>query len=80
MIEVFTLVKDVELGEDTDYVSLLFDAEDGEDSIIVAALKKLSGLELGGVRAPLLNLANGDEAVVEKTVALVEAAVANWIK
>lgn len=48
LIEVFTLVKDVELGEDTDYVSLLFDAEDGEDSIIVAALKKLSGSRFDG--------------------------------
>ena len=49
-------------------------------AVAKAALKKLSGLDLGGVRAPLLNLADGDEAVVEKTVALVEAAVANWIK
>ena len=49
-------------------------------AVAKAALKKLSGLDLGGVRAPLLNLADGDEAVVDKTVALVEAAVANWIK
>ena len=49
-------------------------------AVAKAALKKLSGLDLGGVRAPLLNLADGDEAVVEKTVSLVETAVANWIK
>jgi N-acetylneuraminate lyase len=49
-------------------------------AVAKAALKKLSGLDLGGVREPLLNLADGDEAVVAKTVSLVETAVANWIK
>lgn len=49
-------------------------------AVAKAALKKLSGIDLGGVRAPLLNLADGDEAVVAKTVSLVETAVANWIK
>lgn len=49
-------------------------------AVAKAALKKLSGLELGGVSAPLLNLADSDEAVVEKTVSLVEAAVEKWIK
>lgn len=48
-------------------------------AVAKAALKKLSGLELGGVREPLLNLADGDEAVVNKTVSLVEAAVKTWI-
>ncbi len=49
-------------------------------AVAKAALKKLSGLELGGVREPLLNLADGDEAVVEKTVSLVETAIEKWIK
>ena len=49
-------------------------------AVAKAALKKLSGIDLGGVRAPLLNLADGDESVVEKTVSLVEAAVEKWIK
>ncbi len=49
-------------------------------AVAKAALKKLSGLDLGGVREPLLNLASGDEAVVDKTVSLVETAVKNWIK
>ena len=49
-------------------------------AVAKAALKKLSGLDLGGVREPLLNLADGDETVVDKTVSLVEAAAANWIK
>ena len=44
-----------------------------------AALKKLAGLELGGVRAPLLNLEQGDEAIVDKVVSLVETAVKNWV-
>ncbi|MBR3819128.1 MAG: dihydrodipicolinate synthase family protein [Clostridia bacterium] len=49
-------------------------------AVAKAALKKLSGLDLGGVRAPLLNLADSDKAVVEKTVSFVEAAVEKWIK
>ena len=48
-------------------------------AVAKAALKKRAGLELGGVREPLLNLEDGDEAVVDKTVALVEEAVKNWI-
>ena len=48
-------------------------------AVAKAALKKLAGLELGGVRAPLLNLADGDEAVVDKTVALVSEAIEKWI-
>ena len=48
-------------------------------AVAKAALKKRAGLELGGVRAPLLDLADGDEAVVDKTVELVEAAVKTWI-
>ena len=49
-------------------------------AVAKAALKKLSGIDLGGVREPLLNLADGDESVVEKTVSLVESAVEKWIK
>ena len=45
-----------------------------------AALKKLAGLELGGVREPLLNLADGDNEIVEKVVSLVESATEKWIK
>ena len=45
-----------------------------------AALKKRAGLELGGVREPLLNLQDGDEVIVDKVVQLVETAVAKWVK
>ena len=45
-----------------------------------AALKKRAGLELGGVREPLLNLQDGDEIIVDKVVELVEAAVAKWVE
>lgn len=48
-------------------------------AVAKAAIKKLAGLELGGVREPLLNLADGDEAVVDKTVSLVKTAVEKWI-
>ena len=45
-----------------------------------AALKKIAGLELGGVREPLLNLADEDNEIVEKVVSLVETARAKWIR
>ena len=45
-----------------------------------AALKKRAGLELGGVREPLLNIQDGDEVIVEKVVELVETAVKKWVK
>jgi N-acetylneuraminate lyase len=44
-----------------------------------AALKKLGGLDLGGVRAPLLNLEESDEAVVEKAYNLVMEAIEKFI-
>ena len=37
-------------------------------AVAKAALKKLSGLELGGVREPLLNLSDEDNIIVEKVV------------
>ncbi len=45
-----------------------------------AALKKRAGLELGGVREPLLNLEEGDQVIVDKVYSLVEAAVEKWVK
>ena len=44
-----------------------------------AALKKLAGLDLGGVREPLLNLAEEDSEIVEKVVSLVSTAIERWI-
>ena len=38
-------------------------------------IRKMSGIDLGGVRAPLLNLEEGDEAVVDKAISLVEKAL-----
>ena len=45
-----------------------------------AALKKRAGLQLGGVREPLLNLFEGDDVIVDKVVELVETAIAKWVK
>lgn len=44
-----------------------------------AALKIRAGLELGGVREPLLNLMEGDELIVEKVASLVETAVRKYL-
>lgn len=49
-------------------------------AVAKAALKKLSGLELGGVREPLLNLSDEDNIIVEKVVSLVEMAREKWIR
>ena len=49
-------------------------------AVAKAALKKLSGIDLGGVRAPLLNLSDEDNDIVEKVVFLVETAMGKWIK
>ena len=40
-------------------------------AVAKAAIKKMYGIDCGGVREPLLNLQAGDEAVVEKTAELV---------
>lgn len=42
-------------------------------AVIKAVIKEIDGLELGGVRPPLANLAEGDEAVVAKAVQLIRA-------
>jgi len=39
-------------------------------------LRRMYGLELGGVRAPMPNLAPSDDAVVAEAQAMIEAAVA----
>ncbi|MBE6715559.1 MAG: N-acetylneuraminate lyase [Ruminococcaceae bacterium] len=44
-----------------------------------AALKKRAGLQLGGVRAPLLNLAEDDDVIVDKVATLIETAVKTWV-
>lgn len=44
-----------------------------------AALKIRAGLELGGVREPLLNLSDEDTVIVEKVAELVETAVKKWV-
>ncbi len=44
-----------------------------------AVLNKRANLKLGGVREPLLNLENSDEAIVDKVAKLVNDAVSAWI-
>lgn len=46
---------------------------------IKAVLKKREGLELGGVRAPLVNLVPEDEAIIDKIVGMIDAAVAKYL-
>lgn len=46
---------------------------------IKAVLKKREGLELGGVRAPLVNLAPEDDAIIDKIVGMIDAACAKYL-
>ena len=43
-------------------------------------LRRREGLDLGGVRAPLYNLVEEDMPQVEQCVAMIDAAMAKWIK
>lgn len=45
-------------------------------AVAKAAIEKRTGIKLGGVRAPLLNLTQEDKEIVEKTANLVEKALA----
>lgn len=47
-------------------------------AVIKAVIEKLEGIQLGGVRSPLANLLPSDEAVVEKSVALIQAAIKKY--
>ena len=46
---------------------------------IKAVLKKREGLNLGGVRAPLVNLIPEDQAVVDKAAAMIDAAMEKYL-
>ncbi len=71
--DVFALVGDIEFNEDTDYVELLFGAEEGEESVIIAALNKLAASRfddaiLGAIQAIASDpafLEDADEATAE---------------
>ncbi len=47
-------------------------------AVMKAVLKAQYGLDLGGVRAPLPNLAEGDEAVVAESGKMIQAAIAKY--
>ncbi len=47
-------------------------------AVMKAVLKAQYGLDLGGVRAPLPNMAEGDEAVVAESGKMIQAAVAKY--
>ena len=49
-------------------------------AVAKAALKIRAGLELGGVREPLLHLQEGDEVIVDKVAESVQKAVEKWVK
>ncbi len=46
-------------------------------AVAKAVIEKRTGISLGGVREPLLNLCEGDERVVDEAIALVECGIRN---
>ena len=49
-------------------------------AMIKEILRRREGIDVGGVRAPLYNLTEGDLPQVDKCVEMINAAVAKWIK
>lgn len=47
-------------------------------AVIKEVLRRREGIDLGGVRAPLPNLAAKDEAVITRATTLIEAAIQKW--
>ena len=48
-------------------------------AMIKDVLRRREGLDLGGVREPLYNMVEGDEAIVLEAVAMIDAAVAKYV-
>ncbi len=48
-------------------------------AVIKEVLRRREGLDLGGVRAPLTNIAPEDEEVVTRSIAMIDAAMEKWI-
>lgn len=58
-----------------DVIYAMCSAKGNMYAVAKAVLKKRAGLDLGGVRAPLLNLEDGDEAIVDKIVQMIDEAL-----
>ena len=63
--DVFELVDGIELDEDTDYIALLFDAEEGEESVIVEALTILAESRFDGAVLKAIQTFASDPAFLE---------------
>ncbi len=60
-------------------ISCLCAATGNMYAVIKGVLKKREGIDVGGVRSPLLNLTEADRAVVEKAAALIDSAIAKYL-
>lgn len=49
-------------------------------AMIKEVLRRREGIDLGGVREPLYNMVEGDGAIVAEAVAMIDAAVAKYVK
>ena len=49
-------------------------------AMIKEVLRRREGIDLGGVREPLYNMAEGDGEIVAEAVAMIDAAVAKYVK
>ncbi len=48
-------------------------------AVIKEVLRRRESLDLGGVRAPLTNIVPEDEEVIERSIAMIDAAMEKWI-
>ena len=59
-----------------DVIYAMCSAKGNMYAVAKEVIRKMSGIALGGVREPLLNLQQGDEAVVDKAISLIEKGLA----
>ena len=87
VLELFRMVKDGELAAARELqfdINNIIYAMCGCKGNMYAAIKEIlrrrEGIDVGGVRAPLYNLVEADAPQIDKCVAMIDAAVAKWIK
>ena len=87
VLELFCMVKDGELSAARELqfdINNIIYAMCGCKGNMYAAIKEIlrrrEGIDVGGVRAPLYNLVEADAPQIDKCVAMIDAAVAKWIK
>ena len=87
VLELFRMVKDGELAaarelqfDINNIIYAMCSCKGNMYGVIKEILRRREGVNAGGVRAPLFNLVETDEAQVAKCVEMIDAAMAKWVK